>query len=207
MTDFNDKQIDILQAAEKRFAEDGFDGASVRDIAKEANVNVAMISYYFGSKEKLLEALIIYRISGMRMELENLSHEAISPLEKMMKLTELYIARINKNKCMYQILHFELSIKKRAIDIKAYTEVKRKNMDFLHKVIQEGQQQGIFRKDINTPLIPPTIIGTFFHFQMNRPFYEEVLWLATDEAYENYINTELTNHIKQVIKAYLLHEN
>ena len=33
MTDFNDKQIDILQAAEKRFAEDGFDGASVRDIA------------------------------------------------------------------------------------------------------------------------------------------------------------------------------
>jgi AcrR family transcriptional regulator len=207
MTEFNDKQIEILQAAEKRFAEEGFDGASVREIAKEAQVNVAMISYYFGSKEKLLEALIIYRIAGMRMELENLLQENISPMEKMMKLTELYIARINKNKCMYQILHFELSIKKRTIDIKAYTEVKKKNIDFLTRVIEEGQQQGIFRNDINTLLIPPTIIGTFFHFQMNRPFYEEILGLTTDEEYENYINTGLTNHIKQIIKAYLVHEN
>ena len=52
---FNDKQIEILNVAERLFAEEGFDGTSVRDIAKNANVNVAMISYYFGSKEKLLD--------------------------------------------------------------------------------------------------------------------------------------------------------
>ncbi len=46
-----------MNAAEKLFAVNGFDGTSVRDIAQEAGVNVAMISYYFGSKEKLMEAV------------------------------------------------------------------------------------------------------------------------------------------------------
>ena len=44
-----------MEAAEELFAEKGFSGTSVRDIADAADVNVAMISYYFGSKEKMLE--------------------------------------------------------------------------------------------------------------------------------------------------------
>jgi AcrR family transcriptional regulator len=51
--DFNDKQIKIMEAAEELFAEKGFSGTSVRDISDAADINVAMISYYFGSKEKI----------------------------------------------------------------------------------------------------------------------------------------------------------
>ena len=54
MHDFNDKQIQILQVAEKLFAEKGFDGTSIRAISKLAKINIAMVSYYFGSKEKML---------------------------------------------------------------------------------------------------------------------------------------------------------
>ena len=53
-----DKKEHILIVAERFFGENGFDGTSIRDIAQKANVNLAMISYYFGSKEKLLEALM-----------------------------------------------------------------------------------------------------------------------------------------------------
>jgi AcrR family transcriptional regulator len=56
--EFTDKQIQIIDIAERLFAERGFDGTSVRDIADEAGINVAMISYYFGSKEKLMEACL-----------------------------------------------------------------------------------------------------------------------------------------------------
>ena len=42
MSLFNEKQIEIIIAAERLFAEEGFDGTSVRDIAKAANVNIAM---------------------------------------------------------------------------------------------------------------------------------------------------------------------
>ena len=57
------KEENILFAAEKLFAEKGFEGTSTREIAKDANVNISMISYYFGSKEKLYEKLVEYRMN------------------------------------------------------------------------------------------------------------------------------------------------
>ncbi len=43
----------LLDAAEQLFAENGFDGTSVRDIASAAGCNIAAVNYYFGSKDKL----------------------------------------------------------------------------------------------------------------------------------------------------------
>ena len=42
--EYNEKQIQIMEAAEELFAEQGFAGTSVRDIAEKAGVNLAMIS-------------------------------------------------------------------------------------------------------------------------------------------------------------------
>lgn len=206
MTDFNEKQIHILQVAEKLFTEHGFDGTSIRDIAKEAKINIAMISYYFGSKEKLLEALIITRISDLRLQIENLFKEELTPFEKIDRLIELYITRLNKNRGMYQILHFEISTKKRDINFESFNDVKKYNLEALKNIIEEGQSKGIFKKDITIELIPPTIMGTYFHFHMNRPFYIELLNLQTDADYNNYINTTLIKHIQQTIKALLTYE-
>jgi AcrR family transcriptional regulator len=206
MNDFNDKQLEILQVAEKLFTQMGFDGASVRDIAKEANINVAMISYYFGSKERLLEALIITRISDMRLQIENLFKEDLNPFEKIDRLIELYISRINKNRGMYQIIHFEIALKKREINCEAFNEVKKENLQLLINIIEEGQQQGLFTKNVNIAMIPPTIMGTYFHFQMNRPFYKEILNLHTESDFDHYVAHDLTKHIQQTIKALLTYE-
>lgn len=48
----------ILKVATKFFAQKGLDGTSVRDIAKAANVNVAMVSYYWGGKKELFQSII-----------------------------------------------------------------------------------------------------------------------------------------------------
>jgi AcrR family transcriptional regulator len=71
-TDFTEKQIQILEVAESLFAEKGFDGTSIRDISKIAKINIAMISYYFGSKERLLQSLIIFKTTDLKSQLENL---------------------------------------------------------------------------------------------------------------------------------------
>lgn len=207
MIDFNEKQIEILQAAENLFSEVGFDGTTVRAISKKANINVAMISYYFGSKEKLLESLVVFRTSSMQLDLENLISENISPIEKIEKLVAYYIQRINSNRCIYQIMHFEMSNKKRDLDLKAFTDVKRNNLELLKKIIQDGQEQQLFKKNIAIELIPPTIIGSFTHFYMNKKFYQELLDLDTKESLENYIKTTFTEHIQKTIKALLVYEN
>lgn len=204
--DFNDKQIQILQIAEKLFAEKGYDGTSIRSISKTAKINIAMVSYYFGSKEKLLERLIFFRTQDLRMQLENLFKEELTSSQKIEKFIELYIERIDNNRDMYQILHFELSSKKRALDLEVFTEVKKGNLNSLTKIIEEGQAQNIFKKEINIPLITPTILGTYFHFHTNRTFFESILHLDTIQKYNQYIKTELTKHIQQTIKSLLLHE-
>jgi len=43
----------LLEVAEQLFAERGFDGTSIRDLAAAAGCNVASVNYYFGGKEKL----------------------------------------------------------------------------------------------------------------------------------------------------------
>lgn len=206
MSEFNEKQIEILEVAEQLFAEKGFDGTSVRDIAKSGTINVAMVSYYFGSKEKLLEALVVHRISDMRLQLESLYQENISPIQKMEKLVELYIHRINKNRCIYQILYFELSSNKRALDFEEFTKLKTNNLKLMQSIVSEGQAAGLFQSDVNVTLLPTTIIGSFLHFQMNKSYYQELLDLKNDAAFEHYVLNDLTIHIQKTIKALLLHE-
>ncbi|HSD07862.1 TetR/AcrR family transcriptional regulator [Flavobacterium sp.] len=206
-TTFTNKQIQILQVAEMLFAEKGFDGTSIRDIAKEAKINVAMVSYYFGSKELLLEALVIFRVSEIKKQLDILILEELQPLEKINKLIEMYINRINDNRCMYQILHFEVSSSKRKINMQAFTELKKENLKSMEAIILEGQEKGIFKKDINIPLLPSTMLGPYFHFNLNRSYYEELFGLDTEEKYNNYIKTTLTMHIQQTIKALLIYES
>ncbi len=204
---FNDKQIQILEVAETLFAEKGFDGTSIRNIAKEAKINIAMVSYYFGSKERLLESLIVYRTSDLKKQLDNLLLEDIEPIDKINKLIELYINRINTNRGIYRIIHFEFTSKKREQNLHAFSELKKGNLKSLEAIIEEGQKKGVFRKDIIIPLITPTILGTFFHFHMNKPFFENLLNLKTEDLYNNYVKTNLTKHIQQTIKALLIYEN
>lgn len=205
--ELNDKKIQILEVAEKLFSEKGFEGTSIRDISKMAKINIAMVSYYFGSKERLLEALLLYKTSDLKLQIELLLHENLEPLDKVNKLIEIYINRINCNRGIYRILHFELTSKKREENLVAFTELKKGNLKSLETIVKEGQSKGIFRKDVIIPLITPTIMGTFFHFHMNKPFFEELLNLNTETLYNDYIKNSLTKHIQQTIKALLVYEN
>ena len=80
-----DTKTRILDAAEKLFGRDGFDGTSLRDITAEADVNLAAVNYHFQSKESLIDAVIARRVEPVnqkRLELlesagENASLEQI----------------------------------------------------------------------------------------------------------------------------------
>ena len=205
-TDFNEKQIEILLVAETLFADNGFEGTSIRTIAKEAKINVAMVSYYFGSKDKLLEALVVYRTKDLRFEMAHLSTENLDPIEKIKKVIDLYINRINCNKGIFRIIHFELTKGKEESKIKALDEIRYANLLSLTSIIEEGQSKGIFRKDVIIPLIPPTILGTFFHFHINKVYFQEILNLKTEESFDDYIKTTLSKHIQQTINALLTYE-
>ncbi|MBM3892065.1 MAG: helix-turn-helix transcriptional regulator, partial [Verrucomicrobia bacterium] len=62
------RKMRILDAAEKAFADLGFEGASLRHIVQEARVNLATVYYYFKSKEGLMAAVFERRFGPLRNE-------------------------------------------------------------------------------------------------------------------------------------------
>jgi AcrR family transcriptional regulator len=58
----------ILDTAEALFAEAGPTGVTLRSIATAADVNVAAVNYYFGSKERLFEEMFVRRIVPLNEE-------------------------------------------------------------------------------------------------------------------------------------------
>ncbi|MMZ62743.1 HTH-type transcriptional repressor NicS [compost metagenome] len=59
-----DVKIRILKSAKRLFAKQGFEGTSVRQICEEAGANVALVSYHFGGKEKVFQAIFEHFFPG-----------------------------------------------------------------------------------------------------------------------------------------------
>jgi AcrR family transcriptional regulator len=61
-------KLRLIEAAEKLFAEKGFEAVSVRDITKEAGANVAAVNYHFGSRDGLVVAVISRYLNPVNQE-------------------------------------------------------------------------------------------------------------------------------------------
>ncbi|WP_028374848.1 TetR/AcrR family transcriptional regulator [Leeuwenhoekiella sp. MAR_2009_132] len=206
--DLNEKQLQIIQVAEKLFSEQGFDGTSVRQIAKEADINIAMISYYFGSKEKLLEVLMVYRMANFQGDLLGIiANDSISFFERIDLIIAMMIKRIHANRRIYTIIHSESSNNNRSIQLDQYISQKKDNFKTLENFIKRGQDAGKFSKTVEISLVLPTLIGTYFHFHYNIEFFKGIYDLSTESKIQNYIETTLTTHLQNLIKALLKYEN
>lgn len=207
--DYNDKQIQIMEAAEKLFAEQGFAGTSVRDIAEAAHVNLAMISYYFGSKEKLMEAMFHHRGSDFKIQLENiLQNKNLSPIQKVEKLIDDYIERIFKKQCFHKIMTREqIANSSTAITEKIY-ELKQRNYSLIKQLIHEGQKSGDFKKNIDVSFLMMTLSGTSSQLVNAQHYYRKInnLESMSNEEFEKIMKKKLSSYLKNLFKAVLTYE-
>lgn len=92
-------RIAILQSALSHFSRQGFGGASLRDIAAEANVNHGMIRHIYGSKEGLWRATITFLFARVNFELNEdpATVASVSERERMKTLIRRYVAYCAKH--------------------------------------------------------------------------------------------------------------
>jgi AcrR family transcriptional regulator len=188
----------ILQAARELFEEKGFDFASVRDIAAKADVNVALINYHFGSKESLLAALIEDMATLMHVKLSDISNSNAGPEEKLFQTVELVLERIFENKKYYQMIHRELSTVQRPALNQKISKTLRRNRDVIKKIIEEGQQKKVFRKDIDTELTIGTMFGLIY--QATNAGLKLNITPSDDES----IKIRVKKHLWDMLTCFLL---
>ena len=207
---YNEKQIQIIEEAEILFAENGFNGTSVREIAKNADVNLAMISYYFGSKDKLLEALFIYRGETTKISLEKiLQTPSLSSLQKIHKLIEHYVNRVVAHQAFYKILTREMVVNHTGETECIIMEIKRRNLRIVQQIITEGQKEGTFKKQVNVPLLTSVLSGTANSLLSSQKYYKHLSGLDDlDEIeFQKHLINQLTTHLKIIIKTLLINES
>lgn len=199
---FTEKQIQILDVAEELIAKKGFEGTSVRDISAKANINVAMISYYFGSKEKMMVNLYQYRVQKTRETFAEFT-QTIKDGKPEMQLKEI-INFIVKQLLTYNYFHGFVTQELRHDD-----RVKNTLLEFyqtfvkvLDDVIQKGIVTGVFKRAAKSEDIVYMLLGTVVFTIRNKNFYE--IYLKGNEE-DFLLNSEkkLKNHLNLSVFALL----
>lgn len=140
----------ILIAASKVFTEKGFSGTRTRDIAEEAGINLALLNYYFRTKEKLFEQVMKVKIVLLFGQIIPIvTNEKTSLDEKIDLASVKYFDILTKNP---NLPIFVLSeIQKKTSDVKSILPFEKVlNNSYLMKQIKER------KPDVNP-----------FHFLLN----------------------------------------
>lgn len=202
------KEENILFAAEKLFAEKGFEGTSTREIAKAANVNISMISYYFGSKEKLYEKLVEYRMNeGQFFSKDILERTDIDDWKKINKIVDQFVGKIRHQKCFYRIMQREQLHTENPNIVDMLKQAKLGFLAMYSKILESGLKNGTFTKNPPIYLLHSTISGTLFYAFNAKEMYKEFLNDTSDEIiFDEKYYTELNTHIKYLLKDLLGYE-
>jgi AcrR family transcriptional regulator len=191
----------ILAAARKIFLTKGYAATRTRDIATEAGINLALLNYYFRSKEKLFQLVMQEKVQTMFKNIVPVVMDEETSLdEKIQKLVSNYITVLSKNP---------------DLPIFILNEVRKKESGFI-KSIPFGAEKGIknvsfFRqvRELQTEVNP-------MHFLLNLlgmsifPFLASPILLQTgmvDEKTFNQLIKERESLIPQWMSIVLRHQN
>lgn len=198
-----DKRTSILNAAEKLFASQGYEGTSTRQIATEAGANMSMINYYFGSKEGVFMEIMSNRIKGFSLALTSIQAEDLNQLEKLMMVIDQYTRRILNNISFHKMMHRELSLTQRPEMYDKLKQAMSGNLMIIERIINEGIEQGEFRP-VDIRMVIASIMGTITNVATAPSKVTEGSKLDIKIPADREILTErLITHLKDLTTTYL----
>jgi AcrR family transcriptional regulator len=87
---------DILQAARALLASEGYAGLSMRRVAQAAGMGLSNVQHYYGSKDLLLEALLLTTMDGFQARLDDIAAAMSerSQLERFLSTVDMFLEEI-----------------------------------------------------------------------------------------------------------------
>jgi len=201
-----DKKEHIINKAIELFAEKGFEGTSIRDLAAKAEVNVAMVNYYFGSKEKLFEAMVECKAAYLKGVIEEVSKDnSLTEIQKLERIVESYVNKMFSNRLFHRIIHQELMIHHRENIQDSIINILSPNSLAIRNIIESGIRKGTFRK-VDAPLVIASIFGTFNQVLLSKKMCNKLLDKNPDYVpYEDpKFKKRLIDHLLDLLHTYLL---
>jgi AcrR family transcriptional regulator len=198
-----EKKNQILDVAEELFSANGFDGVSVRDLSKKADINIAMISYYFGSKENLYVALIERKMITIRQDLGDAFPNGGSAWEKLSYIIDRYVDKIVDNRKFMNIVFSELGTTQREQISNFLRNRFADNQNAFKEIIEQGIKDGEFRH-VDAQLTIVSIIGPLKLYVSNPMMVQKLLNEPTEEgAYSKKHRDRMKAHLTDMMERFL----
>lgn len=170
----SDKHSKITQAAVKVFAQKGFFNARISDIAKEAKVADGTIYLYFNNKYDILISLFEDEIGKIILQVKLLLEKEADPCKKLHIFAKHHLQLLEEKKDLAEVLQMELRQSNKFM--KEYRNTKFiEYIDIISAIIHQGQDTGIFNKNISAGIAKRTIFGALD--EMSR------LWVLDDDPH------------------------
>ncbi len=156
----------ILEVATSEFAEKGFDGARIDEIADKTATTKRMLYYYFGDKEALYRAVLENAYREIRTEESLVDVDHLPPSDALRDVAERTFDHHESHPDFVRLVTVEnMQRGKHIAGIEGIAESQRSALDALEAILVRGQADGEFRADV-TALDLHILISSYCIFRM-----------------------------------------
>jgi AcrR family transcriptional regulator len=187
----------VLTVARALFAQHGYQGASVRAITKEAEANLGAVTYHFGTKDALYEAVIESLVGPLEARVREVAEGSDPPLDRLDRVVAVLMDHLSRNPDQAAIIQHELA-RQRKLPARAQRWVAFL-FATLTRVIAEGQADGSIVA--GTPaLLAAAALAQPFYLAMTGPHFAELAGLPGNSILAD---PETVEHVRRMVRRVL----
>ena len=161
-----EKRERILEAAIRTFAKKGFHQSRVSDIASEAGVADGTIYLYFRNKDDVLISIFEEKMKIIVDRAREYVEPHTDPRDRLYYFIDFHFSQVERQRNLAEIFQVELRLSSKFM--KEYVPVRLgEYLEILSGIIEEGQEAGVFRDDIQPPVIKRVIFGAIDELALN----------------------------------------
>jgi AcrR family transcriptional regulator len=184
---------EILQVAAREFADLGYAGARVDQIAAQTRTTKRMIYYYFGGKEQLFIAVLEQAYAGIRAAEQEIDVDHLDPVSAIRRLAELTFDHHQSNPDFIRLVSIENIHRAEHLErSEGFARLSNPAIDLIARILERGRSEGVFVRDIDAidlhmmisafcvfPVANRHTFGVLFDRDLadreRRPHYREML--------------------------------
>jgi TetR/AcrR family transcriptional regulator, fatty acid metabolism regulator protein len=142
-----EKRRQILDAAVRVFARQGFNGCRVSDIADEAGVAYGLVYHYFRSKDEVLDTLFLERWNILLDAIRELDGQDLAPREKLGAIVSFIVDSYRHDPDLMKVIIVEVT---RAANSFGQTHLAkiREAYQLIGDIVASAQAEGVFRDSV-----------------------------------------------------------
>ncbi|MBV9023746.1 MAG: TetR family transcriptional regulator [Streptomycetaceae bacterium] len=162
-------RAEILEVATQEFAQAGYTGARVDEIAARMRTTKRMIYYYFGSKEQLFTAVLEHVYAAIREQEQQLEAAGLEPVQAVRRLVELTFDHHEAHPEFIRLVSIENIHEAEHITVsETLTKLNWPAIEVLGRILDAGRTRGVFTADIDAVDLHAMISSFCFFRVANR---------------------------------------